>query len=126
VADFSIPATESLIDGGVIGKQRAAEADAYLAKLDTNSVIRPRVMAALTALSPAEVTRVLGAYTTHGTLKANEMVECEECGTLTPAEEASEARNAGDECPCDGGCGKDLSLEKLVTTLVYELMDTPA
>lgn len=126
MAGYVFPVTEALIDKGVLGKQAAAEADSYLAKLSTESIIRPRVMAAMTELTITQVERILGEYAVHGILKASEMLECEDCHTLNPADEVSIARNDGDEYPCDGGCDGDLALQEAEITLAYQLLDTPA
>lgn len=122
---YVFPVTEALIDKGVLGKQAASEVEAYLAQLTPESVIRPRVMAAMTELTSTQVEYILGEYATHGLLKADEMLECEDCRTLTPVDEVVRARNDGDEHPCDGGCGGDLTLQEPTATLSFQLLDTP-
>jgi hypothetical protein len=124
MAEYAFPVTEALIDDG-IGKEAAEKADAYLAALTPGPIIRPRVMAAMTGLSKNQVETILGKYAERGTLKAHEMIECEECRTLNFAEEVATARADKDDHPCDG-CGVDLTQQGSGSTvLAFQLLDTP-
>lgn len=126
MGDYVFPVTEALINNGVLGKGGAAEADAYLAQLDSDSIIRPRVMAAMTEFSETQAQLILREYEARGLLKADEMIECETCRTLNSAEEVEEARSDGDDYECDGGCGRDIALQGSGAVVVFRLLDTPA
>jgi hypothetical protein len=124
VSDYKIPATESVIAEGALGKEALGKVDAFLGERKPSSVIKIVVMASMTGLSENEAMLALDAYCKPGVLKKEEMVSCDECGTLTDAEEVRSAREAGDECVCDGTCGEDLVPQDAEVVVVYRLLDT--
>jgi hypothetical protein len=105
--------SEYLLHEGVAGKTVIEAVDSFLGNKarGREDVLDAHLVARHTGQSVADVGTLLAALAARAVLTRQSMVRCPNasCRTLTPAARVAASRADGDEEPCDGPCGQDLS-----------------
>jgi hypothetical protein len=120
--------SEYLLHEGVAGKTVIEAVDRFLSDRSRDDVLDAELVTRHTDQPPAEVQAVLAGLAARAALSTQRMVRCPggSCRTLTPASKVEASRADGDEEPCDGPCGQDLSgRDDLEVVEAYKLVAQP-
>ena len=103
--------SDSLLNEGIGGQEAVRAVDGFLSSVNRSAVFDTATVAQVTAQPDGVVGQVLEALLARGVLAARQQYRCPEkgCGTLNPTEQVEQAREDGEEYPCQGPCESDLT-----------------